>query len=690
VYKKIIIILLCWIVFSFSRSSVIAKEKESIIFRDDFSNLNTNTWHIDNINGDVLFGDGLSLASENNQYFPFLYSQINLIPQSGDYFLEVKYTFPKTTDFGVGFGLGNVVPDYGIREQVVSDSDFIQFQLWQGVNDGHLLQTNRCPELNVCDTFRTTIFQLPIASSEQILRIEYRGNNYYIYLNGIKVSNDALLSINRRPTVFWIGNNIRLDGVQNWTSITVNELKIGTYAEDHEVTPVIIIPGLGASWDLGAIMTGAEGSNWKIPGFVKNYDGLKTSFLKAGYTDENLFVFAYDWRRPLDVLADRLNTYIEDKVPDGEKVNLVGHSMGGLVARAYAQKYGTSRINRILTIGSPNTGTVKAYGVWEGAILFDDSWWSKVALELTAHFGVIAGESNIQTVQRTVPSLKDLLPTYNYLIRNGVTIPWTSMIFKNNYLSNLNQNISQINPLLSAIYSEDIPTNSLIKVVPHTIGDLDTWVDGKPIANPFINEAGDGTVIKTSAIGPFTNTLQGSGWHGELVTKGENIKKIFGLLDLDQSKVVEGMDEGNKKVFIAALKSPGKIDVCDIDLNRCNARLGLYFPDQKLFILPGYGGESLVVKISENGERGVYNLHLGDIDKSADWEVLGGKIDTKGQIDTYVVKENNDRLIAQSISTNKNVCKGSGWHVLDFIKFKNQGDCVSWYEKGTRLYRFSF
>jgi predicted alpha/beta hydrolase family esterase len=42
------------------------------------------------------------------------------------------------------------------------------------------------------------------------------------------------------------------------------------------------------------------------------------------------------------------------------KVILVGHSMGGLVARAYARRGGADRVDRILTLGSPHHGTVHA------------------------------------------------------------------------------------------------------------------------------------------------------------------------------------------------------------------------------------------------------------------------------------------------------------------------------------------
>ena len=44
----------------------------------------------------------------------------------------------------------------------------------------------------------------------------------------------------------------------------------------------------------------------------------------------------------------------------GRRVVLVCHSMGGLAARAYLRKHGGARVERVITLGSPHTGTVHA------------------------------------------------------------------------------------------------------------------------------------------------------------------------------------------------------------------------------------------------------------------------------------------------------------------------------------------
>lgn len=666
-FKKLLLLVVISSVYLFAFRVTLAYEKETIVFEDSFSTLDSSIWQVYSIDNNVVADGDLILTSENSQYFPFLYTKNNIIPTVGDYFLEVNYYFPETTDWGIGFGIGNSVPNYNITTQSIVDSDFIQFQLWQGKNDGHLLQTNRCTELSVCDSHRTTIFQEPYSSLEHTLRIEYRGNDFLVFKDGVEISNNSLLSVNRRSTIFWIGNNIKLSSNHDWTDLIIKNVKVGKIEELPDIRPVIIIPGLGASWDMGAIMSGTDGTNWRIPSFVKIYDGLINSFVNAGYIlenpNKNLFVFAYDWRKPLSILADRLKTFIEANIPAGEKVNLVGHSMGGLVARAYAQENGIDRLNKIITVGSPNMGTVKAYGVWEGATVWDDIWWGKTALDLTTHFGSLPGESAVQTVQRLAPSFKDLLPTYDFLKRDDVFQPWIGLTQINGYLNYLNLNASPSSLLTTAIYSNDIQTDNFINVSPPSAEDLldQLWVDGKPIDNPFEFANGDGTVTETSAKGPFLNNLQESGWHGELVTKTDNIQNIFSVLGVDTTKALSGTDDSIRNALVVALRSPGNLGVCNFGLTSCNSDIGLYFPEQKLFIFPDYQDEDLMVRVTENG-LGDYSLHLGDIGTSSSWTVVGGRLENTDQIDYYNIEDDGQNLTLVLDNNGPTIPQITGFH----------------------------
>jgi len=60
----------------------------------------------------------------------------------------------------------------------------------------------------------------------------------------------------------------------------------------------------------------------------------------------------------IEVYADRLKNSIDNikLITGSDKVDIVAHSMGGLVTRRYIQKYGPEDIDKLILIGTPNTG----------------------------------------------------------------------------------------------------------------------------------------------------------------------------------------------------------------------------------------------------------------------------------------------------------------------------------------------
>jgi triacylglycerol lipase len=64
----------------------------------------------------------------------------------------------------------------------------------------------------------------------------------------------------------------------------------------------------------------------------------------------------------IEAFADQLHRAVEALVArDGvDRLILVGHSMGGLVARSYLGTYGTGRVKRLVTLGTPHRGTLLA------------------------------------------------------------------------------------------------------------------------------------------------------------------------------------------------------------------------------------------------------------------------------------------------------------------------------------------
>jgi triacylglycerol lipase len=62
-----------------------------------------------------------------------------------------------------------------------------------------------------------------------------------------------------------------------------------------------------------------------------------------------------------EAMGAQLKAFIDSEMPAGDKFDLVGFSMGGLVCRYYLQKMGgASRVGRFVTISTPNHGTIWA------------------------------------------------------------------------------------------------------------------------------------------------------------------------------------------------------------------------------------------------------------------------------------------------------------------------------------------
>lgn len=99
------------------------------------------------------------------------------------------------------------------------------------------------------------------------------------------------------------------------------------------------------------------------------YDSFLVSLSYAGYSDNNLHAFGYDWRLSPETNGKRLGEKVTQVLraagtPNG-KVILIGHSMGGLVARSYIQQSKGRNVRSMITIGTPFLGAAQAMKVFE-------------------------------------------------------------------------------------------------------------------------------------------------------------------------------------------------------------------------------------------------------------------------------------------------------------------------------------
>lgn len=124
-----------------------------------------------------------------------------------------------------------------------------------------------------------------------------------------------------------------------------------------------------------------------------------------------VFPFAYDWRQPLARIEARLAAFVEEVIERTAllphyhaagyarrpRVNLVGHSMGGLVIAGYLAGAGAARVGKVATLGTPFRGSLEAV--------------VKITTGL-AELGPAPPSSRDREAARLTPALYHLVPTF--------------------------------------------------------------------------------------------------------------------------------------------------------------------------------------------------------------------------------------------------------------------------------------
>ncbi|MDO8496119.1 MAG: alpha/beta fold hydrolase [bacterium] len=96
---------------------------------------------------------------------------------------------------------------------------------------------------------------------------------------------------------------------------------------------------------------------------VDTFKSLREDLEENNYTlGQTLFYFPYDWRFDLTDIAPLLKNKIEEiKTQTGsDKVNIVAHSMGGLLVKEYIRRNYKESIDKLVFVGTPHLGAPKA------------------------------------------------------------------------------------------------------------------------------------------------------------------------------------------------------------------------------------------------------------------------------------------------------------------------------------------
>lgn len=143
--------------------------------------------------------------------------------------------------------------------------------------------------------------------------------------------------------------------------------------------------------------------------FQDSYGDTLDFFKENGYElNKTLFIFPYDWRKDITLTAPLLDQKINEikQQTGSQKVDLVAHSMGGLVAKNYIKDPAQAgKVRKLITLGTPYLGSVKLLK----ALRYGDYFGRSLLLGLVA-----LNPDEIKDVVQNFSGAFELLPSRSY------------------------------------------------------------------------------------------------------------------------------------------------------------------------------------------------------------------------------------------------------------------------------------
>lgn len=313
--------------------------------------------------------------------------------------------------------------------------------------------------------------------------------------------------------------------------------------------PIMIVPGITVSQNKKLLYKDQEGGKWKFAFGFNIYKGLITKLEQEGYEEgKDLLVAHYDWRKPA---AHNATTYLKpiiDQIKQNtgaNKVDVVAHSFGGIVTRAYIQdNIYANDIDQLITLGSPHRGSADSYVAWEGGI-FPEGWKFWIINRVEKVEDSLKKTHNQKDLKRPAsfrayfPSLRDMLPTSDFVRRSGEAVAVSTLAEQNSWLKNLNESLGSIvskGVSLTTIAGNKEQTLDKISLTgerSHEDEALARWRDGQPatIPPPLDSAEGDDRVMLASAHAGETNITLDNAEHHKLPDAAQD--KVLDILGLN-------------------------------------------------------------------------------------------------------------------------------------------------------------
>jgi pimeloyl-ACP methyl ester carboxylesterase len=344
------------------------------------------------------------------------------------------------------------------------------------------------------------------------------------------------------------GSALAKDGNEIW-SFTAGAALRGVLSRGQSINQLRLNGDDADADDLGDGVTATRllpdfhlvpGLNWRVDGYGRFAEQVQARF--DAEPGKNYFELPYDWRRDNRVAARKLaamsmrwlNDWRESSGNPDAKLIIVGHSMGGIVARLFLEFLdGWKDTRTLITLGTPYSGSVNALDFLANGF---KKGWGPITVDLT------------DTI-RSFTCIYQLLPSYRCLQGPGNTwrnlddaqVDWTGTGVDG---SRLSAAIALQRELRDAV-DDRLAAGSPGYEVRPVIGDFQRtlWaatLNGTTVATRHVradgDEGGDGTVPKISAsphelLQGFQQAAFVSQKHASLQNDNPVIDHIGGLLN---------------------------------------------------------------------------------------------------------------------------------------------------------------
>ncbi len=404
-------------------------------------------------------------------------------------------------------------------------------------------------------------------------------------------------------------------------------------------TPVLFVPGICGSFNLGVLLDWHSPTlnGWSFPPFVDYGKNFVVAFVKAGYTlNQDLFVAFYDWRKSV---RDSAQLYLKPWIDQAkqragtQQVVLVGHSMGGLVARSYIQsKAYTDDVAALITLGTPQRGSAQAYYIWGGGEIKGDATMQtvfSVYLWYLRHAHPLQTELNyLKAIRTLIPSVRDLLPIDDYLLAQTALKAEDRLVERNLVVDLLNQPsglatlVGRVPVTTMAGVGFSTVTAIAVDAPPAPPSDPVIFPDGQPVSDNA-NGDGDGTVMRSSAQIEHPQVSNASPFpgvdHNALPNHPAVLSQIFGMLGV-VSPVIEALPPPEPRLVIMTaspvtlrVESPGGVPLTAGGVLGAS-REGVPVQAQRARVVPGknhgHSGKHLNIAVIPRPTAGIHRVHL--------------------------------------------------------------------------------